>query len=76
MSDDTTDPDLVKIRALAHQLHEHFDAVQIIVTRDTADQSRIVQWGAGNLFARAGATRAWLTGIEAYLADNDTDDDA
>lgn len=75
MPDDTPHPDVVKIRALAHQLHEHFDSVQIIATRDNAEESCKVVWGTGNIFARVGATRAWLTGMEAYLAEADESDE-
>ena len=46
-----------------NQLAEHYDSVQIFVTRmeGEKDQTRSIQRGAGNWFARYGQVREWVT---------------
>jgi hypothetical protein len=43
-------------------LMEHFDSVQIVVTKDERSQTRLAAFGAGNMFARMGSVRDWLDG--------------
>jgi hypothetical protein len=43
------------------QIGEHFDTVQIFVTRYDAEEGTInAHQGAGNWFARVGQVQAWL----------------
>lgn len=70
--DDTRDRDLELIRSHAAQLAEHFDAVQIIVTRhDPAGGGGggtvMADHGEGNWFARYGSVREWVTKHEEIM---------
>lgn len=53
-------PDIVLLKATSARLSEHFDTVQIFVTRQTSDGTVNCQWGSGNWFARYGQIKQWL----------------
>jgi len=59
-------PDLQRLQKACEELSEHFDSVQIFVTRLSDDQDDDgegtvnVNWGSGNWFARYGQIHAWL----------------
>lgn len=65
----TRDEECELIRANCNQLMEHFDSVQIFVTRNAPEQSGTVHLGRGegNYFARLGQVRAWLVKEEEGL---------
>jgi hypothetical protein len=54
--------DMKRIKEAAASLGEHFDTVQIFVTRHDADSIGSVNatYGSGNWFARLGLVRDWL----------------
>lgn len=56
------DRDMALLKTAAGQLMEHFDTVQIFVTRQNegAEGTVNANWGAGNWFARYGQVRGWL----------------
>lgn len=54
--------DLGIVRSAVAHLAEHFDTVQVFVTRradNPEDGTHHYQWGAGNWFARYGQIRQW-----------------
>lgn len=56
-------PDLDKVKRACEQLIEHFDTVQVFVTRHEAGQAGgtiNVQFGLGNWYARSGQVHSWL----------------
>jgi hypothetical protein len=60
---DELDPDLARLRAHAEQLGEHFDTVQIFVTRHEHGQLEGTvncAWGTGSYFTRSGQIREWI----------------
>lgn len=62
MSDPTPDSDKKLVNAHVEQLMEHFDTVQIFVTRHMpaeADGTVSASLGAGNWLARRGQIRDW-----------------
>lgn len=55
--------DLVRVKAALTQLGEHFDSVQVFVTRHEAgveDGTMHIGIGAGNFFTRYGQVQQWL----------------
>lgn len=55
--------DVEMLRNACEALGDHFDSVQIFVTRHMpaeADGTRIVNYGSGNWFARYGQVRHWV----------------
>lgn len=56
------DKDVSILKSHAAQLAEHFDSVQILVTRHSPEDDGTINvaWGAGNWFARIGQVREWL----------------
>lgn len=56
------DSDMALLKKAAGQLMEHFDTVQIFVTKqcDGADGTVNANWGCGNWFARYGQVNGWL----------------
>ena len=61
MSQSTEEQDLALVRSHANRLSEHFDTVQIFVTRASPCGGTInVQLGSGNWFARYGQVQAWV----------------
>lgn len=61
--------DMNLLRAHVNQLAEHFDAVEIIVTRDTGPKngSEFACMGVGNWYARYGMVQAWLKNENKHL---------
>lgn len=59
------DPDIEKLQRAVENLGEHFDTVQIFVTRYEPDSEGggtvNVNWGCGNWFARKGQIDNWVT---------------
>lgn len=59
---DEEDEDLKRLQQHCDQLSEHFDTVQIFVTRYDSKEGTInAQWGSGNWFARKGQVDKWAT---------------
>lgn len=60
--EDRRDHDMKIIKSHAIQLTEHFDSVQIFVTRMTEDQDNIIgaSTGEGNWYARFGQVVEWV----------------
>lgn len=60
--DGEADRDMKILASHAAQLAEHFESVQIIVTKNTeeGDGTVLAHQGAGNWFARYGSVREWL----------------
>lgn len=57
------DPDLTRVTQHVDALADHFDTVQIFVSRHEAgakDGTVNVALGAGNWFARYGQTKEWI----------------
>lgn len=61
---DEEDQDIVRLQRAVESLGEHFDTVQIFVTRYEPDESGggtiNVNWGSGNWFARKGQVDNWI----------------
>lgn len=50
-----------RIKVATASLGEHFDTVQIFVTRyDPESGTTNINWGSGDYFARLGKVRHWL----------------
>lgn len=63
MAENTTqDEDMAVVKRACDTLMEHFDNVQIFVTRMDPEQGGAVNinFGKGNVFARVGHVQAWL----------------
>jgi hypothetical protein len=59
----SADPDLDMVTEHCTKLGEHFDTVQIFVTRHEAgkeDGTVNVNYGSGNWFARYGQVKEWV----------------
>jgi hypothetical protein len=60
--------DMARIQTAVEGLGEHFDTVQIFVTRVEHDgndgMTMNANWGTGNWFARKGQVQDWLTKID------------
>lgn len=56
------DKDLKLVQLAVDQLIEHFDTVQVLVTRCNGDEDGTVSvsLGAGNWFARYGHVKDWI----------------
>jgi len=57
------DADLDRVKMAAESLGEHFDSVQIFVTRHEPENEGgtvNVAWSVGNWFTRYGQVREWL----------------
>lgn len=75
------DADLQRLKDACAQLGEHFDTVQIFVTRfaDSTEEDGTVNaaWGTGNWFARYGQVKSWqvkqdeITRIDARNKEDD-----
>lgn len=64
----TPDPDLERVQKAAQALGEHFDTVQIFVTRHesfSSDGTHHIARGLGNWFGRYGQVRDWILRVEA-----------
>ena len=60
------DPDLELLEGLKAKLLEHFDTVQIFVTKHDGqkDDTEAIRVGGGNFYARCGQVRQWLAAME------------
>jgi hypothetical protein len=58
--------DLERVKHHAAMLMEHFDSVQVFVTRHTPDGTVNVNFGCGNFFARYGQTELWVWGQDIH----------
>jgi hypothetical protein len=66
------EPDLDRVKKACSELGEHFDTVQIFVTRHEPSEGGTVnvQWGEGNWFARYGQVKSWtISEDEAFRED-------
>jgi hypothetical protein len=63
--------DLAKLRNAAAQLMEHFDTVQIFVTRHVDYETGTIaaQFGDGNWYARRGQIGNWIVKQDADAAE-------
>lgn len=61
------DRDTELLRKHCALLSEHFDSVQIFVTRTENDGTRSVHHGAGNWYARYGHVQEWLRKENEYI---------
>lgn len=52
--------DIERIESCLNQLREHFDTVQIFVTRQDQDGTTTAATGVGNWMARYGQVRDWV----------------
>lgn len=59
--------DIEHLKAATGLLIEHFDSVQIIVTRHESDKEGAIlgAWGHGNFYSRKGSVRDWLKAQDA-----------
>lgn len=59
--------DLDRVKKAAEALGEHFETVQIFVTKhepEIEDGTVNIAWSTGNFFARYGQVREWLIKVE------------
>lgn len=59
--------DLDRVKAACESLGEHFDSVQIFVTKhepEVEDGTVNIAWSVGNWFTRYGQVREWLIKAE------------
>jgi hypothetical protein len=52
---------------MSAQLHEHFDAVQILVSWNEESDCKCIKQGSGNWYARIGMCREMLLFDEAHI---------
>ncbi len=60
---DPKDPNVIIVQTVVDSLGEHFDTVQVFVTRHEAaasDGTRHLAIGSGNFFARYGQVQMWI----------------
>ena len=56
------------VKSHSARLAEHFDAVQVFVTKKTEDGTTVCSWGDGNWYARYGQVKAWIVAEEGKMA--------
>lgn len=67
---DTDDKDVRRLKAMAEQLGEYYDSVQIFVTKPNDQMgTESITYGCGNDFAIYGQVRAWVLQKEDRLKD-------
>lgn len=69
MSDQQKDEDIARVRKVVDDLAEHFDSVQIFVSRNTGEpngNTRTYQYGTGNWYARYGQVKIWTERSEEF----------
>jgi hypothetical protein len=66
-----SDQEFEMVKKLAFALGEHFDAVQIMVSRHEPDKggTHFINYGVGNWFSRYGQAKEWLVKQDAINAD-------
>jgi hypothetical protein len=74
-ADEEQDRDIEMVKGHCARLAEHFDAVQIFVTRPSEDGTVTCQWGSGNWYARYGQVKAWVIGEEKEFGRRRDNDD-
>jgi hypothetical protein len=80
--DDALDPDVQRVQDTLDLLSEHFDSVQIFVTRfdtsaesDDGEEGTIsVARGTGNWFSRFGVVRDWIVKSEEKMREDVRDE--
>lgn len=65
------DRDMALIKSHAAQLSEHFDSVQVFVTRYRGGETVSVAHGCGNWFARYGQVKDWVVKADARIRAED-----
>ena len=68
--DPDRDEDFRVLQSHVAQLAEHFDTVQVFVTKHTCDGTNLGTRGEGNWFARFGQIKAWIKEEEAVIVQN------
>ena len=66
---------LAIVKSHVAQLADHFEAVQVFVTKQGEDGTINCHYGAGNWFARYGQVRAWVAREDARMHKEIIDDD-
>lgn len=66
------DRDMEILRRASVQLMEHFETVQIFVTRDNGPEGETMaaNYGGGNWYARSGQIREWIVQQDVRAAEN------
>lgn len=73
MSEELTE-DQKLLRKATDSLREHFDSVQIFVTRVEGDNTMNGEHGAGDWFARYGMVKQWIFAQEQRIKKHATDE--
>ena len=74
MPDEIREHDQDFCERIAGQLQQHFDSVQIFVSRQEPDGKTMgYTTGRGNWYARLGQVTYWLDGIEPHNDDEPSD---
>ena len=68
--EDRRDDDMKMLGSHVSRLCEHFDTVQIFVTRHQGGSSMTANRGGGNWYARFGQVRQWLIQEEERAKDH------
>ena len=63
-ADTSTNPDVKRVEECLRHLGEHFDTVQIFTTRHEEGDTKSVQKGVGNWYARYGQVRQWVVAMD------------
>lgn len=59
---DEQDPEMDRLAKICEELGEHFDNIQIFVSRfDSTEGTTSINYGSGNWHARRGHIQTWLT---------------
>lgn len=64
------DNDVAVLKRHCAHLMEHFDSVQIFVTRHENKHTRGMNWGDGDLYSRLGITREWIETQSEYVREH------
>lgn len=78
MTDEQTEKDreLGIVKSHCAMLQEHFDSVQVFVTRyDSSAGTVNVAWGSGNYFSRYGQVVQWIEKENAIETERATEDE-
>lgn len=71
---DEMDRDIDMVKRHVAQLSEHFEAVQVFVTRSSEEGTVNCHLGAGNWFARYGQVKLWTAKEEREFQRSDASD--
>jgi hypothetical protein len=78
---ENAETDTARVQAVVDALSEHYDSVQIFVTRHESGEAHGtvgIEQGCGNMFARIGQCHSWLNRMEEFdriKSRDDADDD-